>query len=319
MKKTIRIGTRDSELALWQANKVKEGLERLGCSTEIVPVKSVGDIILDKPLYELGITGIFTKTLDVAMISGQIDVAVHSMKDVPTALPHGIVQAAVLPRADAADLLIHKGDLSFFEKSGTIATGSLRRRAQWLHRYPAHKVENLRGNINTRMRKLQGSGWQGAIFAAAGLERISPFEGTNIHPEHRLALDWMIPAPAQGAMLAVALENDTYSRECLAKLNHRETEICTHTERQFLRVLEGGCTAPIGARATITGNEITLTGVLLSPDGKRRHDIKRTVLLEHYTFLGETCAREILEDGGKETMALMKLAGPLGSDQQVSS
>ncbi len=319
MEKTIRIGTRDSELALWQANKVKEGLEQLGCRTEIVPVKSDGDIILDKPLYELGITGIFTKTLDIAMIQGRIDVAVHSMKDVPTALPKGIVQAAVLPRADAADVLVHKGDLSFLAKTGTIATGSLRRKAQWLHRYPEHFVENLRGNVNTRMRKLQDSEWQGAIFAAAGLERISPFTGTEINPDHCTALDWMIPAPAQGAMVAVALENDAYSKECLSKLNHRETEVCTHIERQFLRVLEGGCTAPIGAKAEIKDNQIAFTGVLLSPDGKKRHIIHREVTPDDYLRFGEACALEILESGGKETMNLIRLHETKGPDSKVSS
>ncbi|RAV28337.1 hydroxymethylbilane synthase [Sinomicrobium soli] len=302
MKKTLRIGTRDSELALWQANRVKEGLESLEYQAEIVPVKSHGDLVLDKPLYEMGITGIFTKALDIAMIRGEIDIAVHSMKDVPTALPRGIVQGAVLKRADASDLLIHKGDLAFLDEAGTVATGSLRRRAQWLHRYPEHSVENLRGNINTRMRKLQNSSWNGAIFAAAGLERISPFEGTDIDPGNRITLDWMVPAPAQGAMLAVAMEHDDYGRQALDRLNHRDTEICTHVERQFLRVLEGGCTAPIGAKACLENDDIVFNGILLSPDGKRKHSVQKRAPLKQYTVLGEQCALEILKNGGKETL-----------------
>ena len=169
-QKVIRIGTRDSELALWQAHTVEKKLNDLGYKTEIIAVKSEGDIILDKPLYELGITGIFTKTLDVAMISGQVDIAVHSMKDVPTALPQGIVQAAVLERANTLDILVHKGNLDFLEGSGTIATGSLRRQAQWLNKYPNHQVVDLRGNVNTRMQKLQDNDWSGAVFAAAGLD-----------------------------------------------------------------------------------------------------------------------------------------------------
>ena len=193
MSKIIRIGTRDSELALWQANTVSKKLNDLGYKTQIVPVKSDGDIILDKPLYELGITGIFTKTLDVAMISGKVDIAVHSMKDVPTALPQGIVQGAVLPRANVIDILVHKGSTAFLETEGTIATGSLRRKAQWLHKHPNHLVEDLRGNVNTRMQKLKDNNWNGAIFAAAGLERI------NLKPSEFVNLDWMIPAPAQGA------------------------------------------------------------------------------------------------------------------------
>src|SRR5690606_8012493 len=139
MKKTIRIGTRDSELALWQANTVKNALEALGHQTELVPVKSEGDLVLDKPLYEFGITGIFTKTLDVAMLTNTIDIAVHSMKDVPTALPHGIVEAAVLKRASTQDILVHKG-LDVVDDAGTIAPRSLRRKVQWLHRHPTHQV-----------------------------------------------------------------------------------------------------------------------------------------------------------------------------------
>ena len=143
MSKTIKIGTRDSELALWQAHTVQKKLNDLGYKTEIIAVKSQGDILLDKPLYELGITGIFTKTLDIAMINGQVDIAVHSMKDVPTALPIGIVQAAVLERANEKDLLVYKNNLDFLDSDGLIATGSLRRQAQWLHKYPNHKVVDL--------------------------------------------------------------------------------------------------------------------------------------------------------------------------------
>lgn len=160
MKKTIRIGTRDSELALWQAHTVKSQLELLGYDTELIPVKSTGDLILNKPLYELGITGIFTKTLDIAMLNGDIDIAVHSMKDVPTALPKGIVQAAVLKRAAVSDILVHKGDINFLNENKditTIATGSLRRKAQWLHKYPNHQIVDLRGNVNTRLQKLSES------------------------------------------------------------------------------------------------------------------------------------------------------------------
>ena len=242
-KKTIRIGTRDSELALWQAHTVQKKLNDLGYKTEIIAVKSQGDIILDKPLYELGITGIFTKTLDIAMLNGQVDIAVHSMKDVPTALPIGIVQAAVLERANTLDILVHKGNLDFLEGNATIATGSLRRQAQWLNKYPNHAVVDLRGNVNTRMQKLSESDWNGAVFAAAGLERI------NLKPTDVINLDWMIPAPAQGAMVVVAMGNDDFTLDAVSQLNDVETEICTYIERQFLKTLEGGCTAPIGALA----------------------------------------------------------------------
>jgi len=300
MNKTIRIGTRDSELALWQAHTVQNKLEDLGYKTEIIAVKSQGDIILDKPLYELGITGIFTKTLDIAMINGQVDIAVHSMKDVPTALPQGIVQAAVLERANVLDILVHKGNLDFLNSNGTIATGSLRRQAQWLHRHPNHTVVDLRGNVNTRMQKLHDSEWDGAVFAAAGLERI------NIKPNNYINLDWMIPAPAQGAMIVVAMGNDNYCLDAVSELNDVETEVCTHIERQFLKTLEGGCTAPIGAIARIIEDDILFKGVLFSLNGKEKVLVEKSVPIQEWKKLGYYSAQEVLQNGGKEIMEVLR-------------
>ena len=294
--KTIRIGTRDSELALWQAHTVEKKLNDLGYQTEITAVKSQGDIILDKPLYELGITGIFTKTLDIAMINGQIDIAVHSMKDVPTALPIGIVQAAVLERASEKDILVHKGNLDFLHANGIVATGSLRRQAQWLNRYPNHEVVDLRGNVNTRLQKLKDNNWNGAVFAEAGLDRI------NLKPENHIDLDWMIPAPAQGAMVVVAMENDDFSREAVAKLNHKQTEICTEIEREFLKTLEGGCTAPIGAFAEVFENQIRFEGLLCSLDGKNKILIEKNIAIDSYKNFGHDCALFVLDNGGRDIM-----------------
>lgn len=301
MSKVIRIGTRDSELALWQANKVKSDLEKLGHKTSLVPVKSTGDLVLDKPLYELGITGIFTKTLDVAMLKGDIDIAVHSMKDVPTLLPKGIVQAAVLKRANVNDILVHKG-IDFLQTKGSIATGSLRRKAQWLHKYPTHSVTDLRGNVNTRMQKLKDNAWDGAIFAAAGLERI------NLTPKNILNLDWMIPAPAQGAMLVVAMKEDTFCLEALKSLNNKNTEICTQIERDFLRTLEGGCTAPIGALAEINDDKVAFIGALFSLDGSKKIEIEKEIPLTKFDNFGTECAQEVLNNGGKELMVAIKEA-----------
>lgn len=303
-QKTIRIGTRDSELALWQAHTVEKQLNDLGYKTEIVAVKSEGDIVLNKPLYELGITGIFTKTLDIAMIQGKIDIAVHSMKDVPTQLPNGIIQGAVLERASTLDILVHKGNLDFLtEDNCTIASSSLRRKASWLHKYPTHKVEDIRGNVNTRMQKVaDAETWSGAIFAEAGLERI------NLKPENFIALNWMIPAPAQGAMVVVCNAEDFFSLNAVSQLNHIETEICTYIERQFLRTLEGGCTAPIGALANYNEKEdvIDFTGVLLSIDGVQKLEIKKSVDVSEWKKLGFHCAQEILNNGGSELMAEIK-------------
>lgn len=298
--KIIRIGTRDSELALWQAHTVEKKLNDLGYKTQIIAVKSQGDIILDKPLYELGITGIFTKKLDIAMLNGDIDIAVHSMKDVPTALPIGIVQGAVLERANTLDILVHKGNLDFLESNGTIATGSLRRQAQWWNKYPNHNVVDLRGNVNTRLEKLHDNDWNGAVFAAAGLERL------NLKPENYINLDWMIPAPAQGAMLIVAMQNDEFCKDAVAELNDIETEVCTHIERQFLKTLEGGCTAPIGALAVFVEDEIIFKGVLFSIDGKQKIEINKTVSLGDWKKLGYHSAQEILQNGGIELMANIK-------------
>lgn len=300
--KKIRIGTRDSELALWQAKTVEKKLNELGFNTEIVAVKSQGDIILDKPLYELGITGIFTKTLDIALLKHEIDIAVHSMKDVPTALPENILQVAVLERGTIHDILVHKGNLNFLDSEATIATGSLRRQAQWLHKYPKHNIVDLRGNVNTRLQKLEDNNWSGAVFAAAGLERL------KLKPENHFTLDWMIPAPAQGAMVVVAHANDFEVINAVSQLNHIETEICTHIERQFLRTLEGGCTAPIGALATYDekSDTIKFQGVLLSIDGKQKIGVEQDFDISEWKKLGYTLAKEILENGGNELMAEIK-------------
>lgn len=295
MSKTIRIGTRDSELALWQAKKVKALLEQEGYDPVLKPVKSTGDLNLDQPLYEMGITGIFTKTLDIALINGEIDIAVHSMKDVPTVLPVGVVEAAVLPRANTSDILIHKG-LEDFSSEKTIATGSLRRKAQWLSKYPNHEVVNLRGNVNTRLQKLQDNDWAGAIFAAAGLERI------NLKPDNHIELDWMIPAAAQGAMLVVTLESNTICREALRPINHAETALAVKIEREFLRKLEGGCTAPIGALATMNDNQITLKAGLFGLDGKEKYIIEESTGLDKTDGFGKRCAELVLQQGGDQLM-----------------
>jgi len=301
MNKIIKIGTRDSQLALWQAHTVENQLQALGYETQIVPVKSAGDLKLDTPLYELGITGIFTKTLDVAMLNNTVDIAVHSLKDVPTALPKGIVQAAVLKRASTLDILVTK-EVVDYTKSCTIATGSLRRKAQWLHKYPTHTVVDLRGNVNTRLQKLQDNSWQGAIFAKAGLERI------DVLPSRYTSLDWMTPAPAQGAMTIVALEKDPFCIEATQKLNDTPSQICTQIERDFLRTLEGGCTAPIGALAKIEGNTIEFKGCLLSLDGTKKIAIEKTISLDLAAKAGDAFAKEVLQKGGDVLLKEIKAA-----------
>ncbi len=297
MDRVLRIGTRDSELALWQARKVQSLLEALGYITKLVPVKSQGDLTLDIPLYAMGITGVFTKVLDIAMLQDKIDIAVHSMKDVPTLLPQGIVKGAVLKRANVLDVLVYKENLDFLtQQEVIIATGSLRRKAQWLRRYPTHTIENLRGNINTRLQKLEDSSWQGAIFAAAALERL------NKNQLQVKALDWMTPAPAQGAIIVVAKQEDAYTREALALINDLPTDLETDIERRFLRRLEGGCTAPIGAKATLEGEQLSFVGNLFSLDGKSVSEVKKTIPITAIEDFPEACADEVLYNGGREMM-----------------
>ncbi len=302
MSKTIRIGTRDSELALWQATIVQKQLEHLGHKSVLVPVKSTGDVVLDKPLYELGITGIFTRTLDIAMLNNDIDIAVHSLKDVPTLLPKGIVQAAVIKRGNVRDTLVYKENEEFLgAREGIVATSSLRRRAQWLNRFPTHTIQDIRGNVNTRLQKLEDSEvWNGAIFAAAGLGRL------DLRPEEAINLDWMVPAPGQGTIMVTAIEEDEEVLAICKEINHEETEICTTIERTFLNRLEGGCTAPIGALAFIKDEEIHFHGILLSPDGTKKIEIKRSKKLGEHNDLAIFSADYIIEKGGKRLMDKIK-------------
>ncbi|WP_276389151.1 hydroxymethylbilane synthase [Eudoraea chungangensis] len=299
MSQVIRIGTRDSALAIWQAQNVQNQLQKKGYKTVLIPVKSDGDLELNLPLYDMGITGIFTKTLDVALLTNKIDLAVHSMKDVPTRLPLGVQQTAVLKRGNPRDLIVHKG-LDFLNGNGLVATGSLRRKAQWLKRYPKHEVVNLRGNVNTRLKKFKDNNWDAAIFATAGLQRI------DVLPENHKVLNWMVPAPAQGIVMIASKIQDEALNALVKTLNDPATEVCAKLERDFLRELEGGCTAPIGALASISGNEISFEGILLSLDGRKSISIKKSIPASEAENQGIFWAQEALQNGGKELMQEVK-------------
>ncbi len=281
MSTPIRIGTRDSQLAIWQATTVQNLLHEHGYETSLVPIKSEGDIDLSTPLYEIGVQGIFTRNLDIALLTNKIDIAVHSMKDVPTQLPKGIVQAAVLKRGPHKDILVHKGNTDFLNdphSKAVIATSSIRRAAQWLHRYPNHTIVNLRGNVNTRLRKLAENDWDGAIFAAAGLERI------GLRPEKSLDLDWMLPAPAQGAIMVVCREDDSHILDACSLFNDATTAICVKLERDYLRALMGGCTTPISALAIKENDTITFKGSLYSNDGKEKQESSK-IFIDTRSFI----------------------------------
>lgn len=306
MGKSIRIGTRESQLAVWQATQVKELLAQNGFVAELVYIKSEGDIDLQTPLYEMGVQGVFTRSLDIALLNDKIDIAVHSMKDVPTQLAKGIVQAAVLKRASYKDLFVYKNDISFlshFESSAVIATSSIRRKAQWLHRYRNHTIENLRGNVNTRLRKVEENDWNGAVFAAAGLERI------NLRPENSIELDWMLPAPAQGAIMIVCREDDQFSSDACLHFNDSNTAACTKAERDFLRTLLGGCSTPVSALVVTDDDQIHFRGNILSLDGKEKAEVEIKQPVAEAKGLGTKAAEQLLKNGGQTIVDSIRNAG----------
>ncbi|MCF3110362.1 hydroxymethylbilane synthase [Niabella sp. CC-SYL272] len=322
----IRIGTRDSQLAVWQATQVKNLLENLGTPAALELVKSEGDLDQVTPLYSMGVQGVFTRVLDTALLNNRIDVAVHSMKDVPVQLPEGIVETAVLERASYNDILVlnpnwqapdDKSQISDLRSqiSGletlnvetetfplTIATSSVRRKAQWLHRFPGHTIENIRGNVNTRLRKLAESNWFGAIFAEAGLDRI------GLKPANSISLNWMLPAPAQGAIMITARKGDTAVLRACSRINHAETAYCVKAERDFLSALMGGCATPISALATIHQNNLHFKGSIVTPDGWQKIEMDETYAIDAANAAGKAAAAKILEKGAGPLIAKMNHA-----------
>ena len=294
----IKIGTRASKLAVWQAKQVQALLQKINISSSIIKIKSSGDKDLSKPVYELGVTGVFTKEIDLALLNNEVDIAVHSLKDVPTKLPLGVIQGAVLQRGSELDVIIPSNTLK--SKENTIATGSLRRKAQWLNRFKTDNIVEIRGNVQTRLKKLKENNWNGIIMAKAGLERL------EILPEDYQELNWMIPAPAQGAISVQNLTINPSITKMLKQINHVETEICTNIERSFLNKLEGGCTAPIGAYAKIANKSIVFRGVLLSAEGKEKIEINEVEKLENIQGLGERFAKKIISLGGDKILNSLK-------------
>lgn len=294
MSNLIRIGTRGSALALWQARWVQTILTSIGLKSELVPIPSSGDQQQHKPLYELGVQGIFTKELDIALLAGDVHIAVHSMKDVPTQLPEGIVAAFVPKRGAWQDVFIPNTN-QWAADNSVVATSSLRRATQWLHKYPSHKITDIRGNVPTRLKKLSESNHSGTIMAMAGLLRL------EMLPKNSLVLDWMISAPAQGAIMVTGLAENKKLLSTLKKLNHKETVRCVQEERLFLRTLEGGCTAPIGAHAQVLGNKIHFKGCITQKDGLKQLVFDEVFALDA-SNIGQTAAEQLLEKGAKKLL-----------------
>ena len=285
---------------MWQAKEVEQKLQNLGYETTLVPVLSSGDKNLNQPLYSLGITGVFTKDLDIALLNNEIDIAVHSLKDVPTLLPQNIEISAVLERDFPQDVLVRKSssknkDLAELK----IATSSLRRRAFWLEQFPNTEFSDIRGNVQTRLKKLEEGDFDATLFSLAGIKRME----MELDFEY---LDFMISAPSQGVVAIASRIDDVETKEILQKINHEETQICVEIERNFLRTLEGGCTAPIGAIAKFNEGKIKFEGKLNALDGSKTIHLAEEFDYNNSENFGEKFAKIILEKGGKEMMEEIK-------------
>lgn len=299
--RSIKIGTRNSPLALWQAREVARNLQNRNYKTDITPILSSGDKNLKEPLYAMGITGIFTKDLDIALLNKEVDIAVHSLKDIPTQLPENIEIIAVLERDYPQDVLVRKNSSQHKELHDLkIATSSLRRRAFWLKTYPETEFSDIRGNVQTRLQKLEEQDFDATLFSLAAIERM----GLDVDYEH---LPMMISAPAQGVVAVCGRADDHEIKEIFKEVNHRNTRICIEIEREFLSALEGGCTAPIGAFAVINDlDEVRFVGRLCSLDGKDCIETDEIFQWNAEDNFGEMMAQKIIENGGAEIMQQIK-------------
>ncbi|MDP2176525.1 MAG: hydroxymethylbilane synthase [Bacteroidota bacterium] len=301
MSRKIRIGTRDSKLALWQANYIQMKLKINGVESELVLIKSDGEQNLTTPLYEMGVQGIFTRALDISLLQNKIDIAVHSLKDVPTQIADNLTLAAVPQRGNFKDVLVYKEKIPQDSLNYVVATSSLRRSAQWLHRYKIHQTTILRGNINTRLAKLhENRTWDAALFAAAGIERI------NLDVPNMIELDWMIPAPAQGALGIISRIDDFEINQICKLLEHPQTRITCGFERKFLRKLMGGCSMPIGGLAQVINNQLYFKGCVLTIDGKKMSYVEVCGSENNIEVLLEEAVGNLIEDGGGEIIKTFK-------------
>lgn len=313
MQSPFRIGTRGSPLALAQVHIVEAGLKaHSGRPTEIVPITTTGDQIQDRALIEAGGKGLFTKEIEEALLSGAIDVAVHSMKDMPTDLPPGLVMAAILPREDPRDVWIspHADRIEDLPQGAVVGTASLRRQAQVLCRRPDLTVTVLRGNVNTRLTKLERGDADGTLLALAGLKRL----GLEGKATRILEVDEMLPAVAQGAIGLEIREGDAAAKAMVAPLNDVKSACAVNAERAFLKVLDGSCRTPIAALATIDGADVlTLWGKVLSPDGKTIYEIRRSGPSGAAAEIGRGAGLALRQDAGEAFF--QALAASVGLDR----
>jgi hydroxymethylbilane synthase len=300
--KPLRIATRGSELARAQAGQVALSLEKaLGVATELVIVRTSGDRIQDRPLSEVGGKGLFVKEIEEALLRGDADVAVHSGKDLPAQLAAGLELAAFPPRGDARDALIGRragATLAGLPPGARIGTGSVRRRAQLLRARPDLEVVPLRGNVDTRLRKLEEESLDAVVLACAGLARL----GLEARIDERLDPDVMVPAVAQGTLALEVRAGEALAAD-LAAVDDAATRAVTGAERAFLTTLAGDCNVPLGAYGTLDGDNLTLTAVLLAPDGSLELRARSSGPKHTGTALGREAAAAVLEDGGRALLA----------------
>ena len=297
MKDNLTIGTRGSKLALYQANLVKE--ELLKCfknlNVSISIIKTKGDQLLEKSLSSLLDKGFFTKEIQDKLYAGNIDLAVHSLKDLPTDLPKESCIAAILKREDHRDVFISRNSkpLSEFSSSDIIGTSSLRRKSQLLKYNSSLNVKEIRGNVDTRIKKMLNGDYQAIVMAAAGVKRL----GLQKYITEYFDTDFMLTAPGQGAIAVEVRSNDSKTKEIVSKLNDELTQVCVDSERDFLRQLGGGCHVPFAAHSKISGSSITIDALVNSIDGRKSFREKKTVELSQVKVLGENIAQNILSSG----------------------
>jgi hydroxymethylbilane synthase len=300
LKETLRIGSRGSQLALWQANWVKGRLEEKGLQIEIVKIKTTGDKILDVPLAKVGGKGLFVKEIEEALIRNEIDLAVHSMKDVPSQLPDSLHIAAIPPREDPRDAVISRDGRALVDlpPGSTIGTSSLRRQTQLSAYRPDLHFVSLRGNIDSRLRKVNEGTFEAIILAAAGLHRL----GWEKQITEYLAVEISLPAIGQGALAIESRRNDSRVNDLLSFLNDPETACTVSAERAMLTRLEGGCQVPIAGHATKSQDQITLDGLVASLDGKTVLRERRSSKVSEATALGIQVAEALLSKGADKIL-----------------
>ena len=309
-KRVIRLGSRGSHLALWQAEHIRSEIEReTGRPVEITKIKTTGDMILDVPLSRVGGKGLFVKEIEEALLSGRIDLAVHSMKDVPTDLPDRLGIVAITRREDPRDafLSVKYRRLEELPQGGRVGTSSLRRQTQLLGLRPDLRIESLRGNLDTRIRKMEEGLFDAVILAAAGIRRL----GWEAKITQYLPPELSLPAIGQGALGIEIRTDDLETREAVSFLNHRDTAYAVRAERGFLKRLEGGCQVPIASFGRTDGEAIVLEGLVGRPDGSQilRAGARGTVADPE--GLGVSLAEELLRRGAKEILdEVYRKAGP---------